>query len=188
MRRFGEAGTILLVCALMGAACGDDDGTSNEPVTPPELPERSFPVAGGPEDGDWEEPPPPEEFVPEDRVSEGSEDECCPVTFRYLPEVPPAGVESATLRGSLYPLNTADGVALTVTDGVWSGEACLAPDEFGTYYYALELRTSGEETFPTTGHNRYAPTTTAAGEIVNLWAPADDCASIDASVHAKTSE
>ena len=45
-----------------------------------------------------------------------------------------------------------------------------------------------DDPFLSIRHNPYVATTSHAGEVVNAWTPADDCASIDLTVHAKTSE
>jgi hypothetical protein len=166
-------------------ACGDDSDGSNAPVTPPEQVERPIPTVGAPDTDEWEEPPPPDEFVPEDRVDGSGEGECCMVTFAYAPPRPEE-VGTAVLRGSVFPINVAEGVALTETDGVWTGDACIAPDEYATYYYDVGLRTGSDELFPVVRHNTFAPTTSVNGEIVNFWEPGDDCASLDIMVHSTT--
>ena len=190
MRRF-VLRSLFLVAFVAAIGCGgDEEPTENSgAVEPPENPERALPTMGGPQDEDFEEPPPPDEYVREDYVSGGGTvGECCPVVFAFAPGNSEE-VEEALLRGDLFPLNTADGVPLTETDGVWSGEACLAPDQFGTYYYELGLRSAfTDELFLSITYNPFAPTTTAAGEVVNVWVPEDDCASLDVSVHAQTGE
>jgi hypothetical protein len=190
MRRQNAHFGLIVIASIAfgaGAACGDDGGASNEPVTPPETPDRSLPVTGAPETDDWEAPPPEDPFVPEDRVTEGSEQECCTVVFAYQPEFPEQ-VQSAVLRGNVFPLDVHEGVVLAEADGVWSGEACLAPDVYATYYYDVALETPSGGVFPAVEHNPVAPTAEWRGEIVNAWLPGDDCASIDVAVHAETAE
>jgi hypothetical protein len=178
-----------LVLLVGAVACGDDSqDDSQKPVTPPDNPERNLPTLGGPSgDAGYDAPPERDAYVREDRVRQDTGAECCPVTFAFAPR-DPAEVEEAVLRGSLYPLDTAEGVPLQETDGVWTGQACLAPDQYGTYHYELGLETGGDELFVSIAHNPHAPTTTVAGELVNEWVAADDCASIDVAVHAQTSE
>lgn len=178
---------LFLVLAAGGlvVACGDDSEGPSGPVTPPELNERPLPVLGGPDDEEFEEPTPPEEFVPEDRVEGAGEGECCMVTFAYTRDFPEE-IGTAVLRGSMYPLNSEEGIELTEADGVWSGEACLAPGEYGTYYYDVGLNTGSGELFMTIDYNPYVPKTEWQGEFVNVWTPADDCASLDLSIHAQT--
>lgn len=192
MKRFAYT-SLVLVALLAAPGCGEDEApteaNASEPVTPPENPERELPTAGAPQDDDHEAPPPPDDYVREDRVTNSETDgECCVVEFAYAPPRPQE-VEAARLRGNLFPLDTADGVLLQESDGIWSGEACLGLEQPGTYHYELSLQTVGsDQTFLSNAHNRYAPTTTEAGELVNLWVPADDCASIDLGVHAQTSD
>jgi hypothetical protein len=178
---------LVLVAATSLLACGDDSEGSNAPVTPPERIERPIPTVGAPDTDEWDEPPPPEEVVPEDRVDGAGSEECCMVTFSYAPPRPEE-VGAAVLRGSGFPLNATEGVALTESEGVWTGEACIAPGEYATYYYDVGLRTASDELFGVVRHNPFAPTTSVNGEIVNFWEPGDDCGSLDVAVHAKTSE
>jgi hypothetical protein len=185
MTRFARI-SISLVALVALVACGDEPEKSEDTVTPPAPTERDLPTVGAPQDDEHEEPPPQEEYVPEDPV-EQPEGECCPVTFALAPSTAER-VQEAVLRGSLFPLDGAEGVPLQETDGVWSGEACLAPDQPGIYHYELSLETDGDEPFLSTTYNPYAPTTEAGSEVVNAWIPDEDCASIDVAVHAKTSE
>lgn len=185
MRRFASS-SMVLVALLAVVACGDEPEKTEDAVTPPAPSERNLPTVGAPQNDEHEAPPPPEEYVPEDPV-EQPEGECCPVTFALAPSTSEV-VQGAELRGSIFPLDGAEGVPLQETDGVWSGEACLAPDQFGTYHYELALETEGDEPFLSITYNPFAPTTETGGAVVNAWVPGDDCASIDVMVHAKTSE
>lgn len=189
MRRFLWS-KVLIVALLMAFGCG----TSEEPsenagaVEPPANPQRALPTAGGPEDDDFEEPPPAEQYERDDFVSGGAHGECCAVTFAFAPSIPEE-VQDIRLRGTLFPLNGEEGLALEENDGIWSQEACLGPHQFGTYYYELSLLSPfGDESFLRTAHNPYAPTTAVAGELVNGWFPGEDCESLDLAVHGQTSE
>jgi hypothetical protein len=186
MRRIASS-SIVLVALVALVACGDEpQDDTDQPVTPPAPNERNLPTVGAPQDDEHEEPPPPEEHVPEDPV-ELPDGECCPVTFALAPSTTEV-VQEVVLRGSLFPLDAAEGVALQESDGVWSGEACLAPDQVGIYHYELSLETEGDEPFLSQAHNPYAPTAESDGEIVNALIPADDCEAFDAAIHAQTSE
>lgn len=190
MRRLFLSGCCLVALgAALGCGGGDVAPVDTGADEPPENPERELPTAGGPEDDDFEAPPPPEDYERDDYVSGGAEDgECCPVVFAYAPD-DPAEVESAVLRGNLSPLNSSEGIALDESDGVWSAEACLAPEQYGTYHYELGLRSAGgNEPFLSTAYNPYAPTAPVNGQIVNAWIPGQDCAAVDVSVHAQVSE
>lgn len=181
---------LVLAAAMAAPACGgDDDGGGDEAVIPPDVGSRHLPTKGAPSaDAGWDAPPPEDAYVPPDHhQGDQANGECCPVTFAYAP-TNPAAVDSMVLRGSAYPLDGADGVALTETDGVWSGEACMAPDYVGVYWYDVSLKTGSDQTFESTAYNPYVATTDYAGDVVNAWTAADDCASLDADIHSKTSD
>lgn len=192
MRRFilSKHSLVVLVALVAALGCGDGDvaPVDSGAVDPPENPERELPTAGGPEDDDFEAPEPPPEYERDDYVTGGPEEECCPVVFAFAPDNPQE-VQSALLRGTLAPLRGQEGLELQESDGVWSGEACLPPEEYGTYHYELGLRSAGAgDPFLSTAYNPYAPTAPVNGQLVNAWIPGDDCAAVDVAVHAQISE
>ncbi len=178
---------LMLAAGLAAPACGGDNSGNNKAVTPPDVGSRQLPNSGPPAaDAGWDAPPPRDAYVPNAHINTDASGECCPVTFAYAP-TNPEQVDSMVLRGSASPLDTADGIAMTEDNGVWSAEACIAPDYVGVYYFEVALKTGGDP-FMSVAHSPYVPTTNQAGDVVNTWATADDCASIDTSVYAQTSD
>lgn len=185
---------VYVLFSLSVLACGDDPEpkvvkTAPEPVTPPEVAERKLPTLGGP-DGDFGEAPPEQPVDSDPGVYRDvmGKPECCMVTFSLRDDTL-EDVERARLRGDLAPLDSGEGVTLTRTGDVWSAEVCVSPLYQGSYYYEFGLTPDmGDELYIATRHNPFVSFEESTAGTVNLWSPAEDCASLDASIHSKTSE
>jgi len=184
--------TLLLIAAFAAPACGDDDPDYKvEAVSPPDNPDRELPALGPPQ-GDHQVPDIGVEEGDAEQVSaSGDSDagECCPVRFAVADPYEGEDEAYALLRGTIAPLHTEEGVELTFADGEWSATACVPAASVGVYYYEFGLSTDTDgEYFVETRVNPYVETTEGPEGLANLWTSAADCASLDAQVHARTSD
>ncbi len=189
----------LLSCAALASACGGDDNGniySGKAVTPPDNPERNLPSMGAP-DNDAGHPFPDIGVADADspqNAGQGETDagqgaDCCPITFAINDPHPDVTATWGHLRGTIAPLDTPDGVELTLDTGVWSAQACVPPDSVGTYHFEFAYPSdNGGQDYVESDTSPYVPVTNGPDGAANQWHTVEDCASLDTAIYAKTSD